>query len=375
MARSENQRPTLREVAEQAGVSLMTVSYTFNNPARVSAETRARVADAAARVGYQGKNPWATSLRSGRSGALGVVFSEHLTYAFSDPQAAGFLEGVASVCAEQGLGLTFIPTLGDERDAERISSAAVDGYVFWTTEEGDPALDAAAETHRPCSIQGGPSHEGFTTVAPDDRLAAAAISAAGMDSTVRSPVIVSFSLNGHRSARSGYGLPIEEALLPVTRDRLLGFRDTLLGAGIPWEAVYTVSLSRNVRSEAAAAIAELFDVGRIPIDAALCMSDELALGVLNSARMVGRRIPEDLVVTGWDDGPSADSEGLTSLRQSLYDQGRSCGLIAAGLPHDLGDVPWSVVPRGSTRARSTEKATRSRDLLTDVRCSTAPPST
>ena len=71
MARPENQRPTLREIAEKAGVSVMTVSYAFNNPSRVSEETRARVADAAAEVGYQGKNPWATSLRSGRSGALG----------------------------------------------------------------------------------------------------------------------------------------------------------------------------------------------------------------------------------------------------------------------------------------------------------------
>ena len=349
MARPENQRPTLREIAEKAGVSVMTVSYAFNNPSRVSEETRARVADAAAEVGYQGKNPWATSLRSGRSGALGVVLSEHLTYAFSDPQAAGFLEGVASVCAEQGLGLTFIPTIGDERDAERISSAAVDGYVFWTTQEGDPALDAAAGTHRPCSIQGGPTHEGFTTIAPNDRVAAAAISAAGLDSKVRSPVIVSFSLSAERIARAGYGLPIDEALLPVTRDRLLGFRDTLEEAGIPWDEVYTVALSRNLRSEAATAIAELLQKGEIPIDAALCMSDELALGVLHSARAAGQRIPEDLVVTGWDDGPSAASEDLTSLRQSLYDQGRSCGLIAAGIPQEPEDVRWNVVVRGSTR--------------------------
>lgn len=349
MARPENQRPTLRDVAQKAGVSVMTVSYAFNNPSRVSEETRARVAEAAALIGYQGKNPWATSLRSGRSGALGVVFSEHLTYAFSDPQAAGFLEGVASVCAEEGLGLTFIPTIGDQRDAERISSAAVDGYVFWTTQEGDPALDAAAGTHRPCAIQGGPAHEGFTTIAPNDRIAAAAISAAGLDSSVRSPVIVSFSLSTERNARAGYGLPIDEALLPVTRDRLLGFRDTLEGAGIPWDEVYTVALSRNLRSEAATAFGELLGKGQISIDAALCMSDELALGVLHSARSVGRRVPQDLVITGWDDGPSAESEDLTSLRQSLYKQGRTCGLVAAGLPRELKEVPWSVVRRGSTR--------------------------
>lgn len=329
----------------------MSVSYAFNNPSRVSDETRARVSEAAALIGYQGKNPWATSLRSGRSKALGVVFSEHLTYAFRDPQAAGFLEGVASVCAEQDLGLTFIPTIGDDaRDADRISSAAVDGYVFWTTQVGDPALEAAASTHRPCAIQGGPSRDGFTAVSPDDRAAAAAIGALAVDPAVRHPVIVSFSLDSTRTARSGYGLPIDEVSMPVTRQRLLGFRDALERTGIAWKHVYTVALSHNHQSEAAAAISSLLDDARIPVDAALCMSDELALGTLHSARAAGRRIPDDLVITGWDDGPSADIENLTSVRQSLFDQGRSCGLIAAGLSLELENVPWSVVRRKTTRS-------------------------
>ena len=61
----------------------MTVSYSFNEPDRVSRATRERVLAVAAELGYQGKNPWATALRRGRAGALGVVFREHLTYAFT----------------------------------------------------------------------------------------------------------------------------------------------------------------------------------------------------------------------------------------------------------------------------------------------------
>ncbi|MGW4802057.1 hypothetical protein ACWEPC_57555, partial [Nonomuraea sp. NPDC004297] len=63
----------------------MSVSYTYAQPDRVSERTRARVREAAARLGYPGPHPGARSLRRGRTGSLGVVLGEHLTYAFEDP--------------------------------------------------------------------------------------------------------------------------------------------------------------------------------------------------------------------------------------------------------------------------------------------------
>src|SRR5215203_5596391 len=94
-------RPTMTEVARAAGVSVMTVSYAYSRPDRVSPEALAKVRAAAARVGYPGPHPGARSLRRGRAGSLGVVLGEHLSYAFDDPQAARFLAGVAGVCAPE----------------------------------------------------------------------------------------------------------------------------------------------------------------------------------------------------------------------------------------------------------------------------------
>ena len=74
------------DVAREAGVSVMTVSYTFSRPGRVAEATRQRVLEAAARLGYSGPHPGARSLRRGRTGTVGVVLGEHLTYAFEDPQ-------------------------------------------------------------------------------------------------------------------------------------------------------------------------------------------------------------------------------------------------------------------------------------------------
>jgi DNA-binding LacI/PurR family transcriptional regulator len=339
---------TLRDVANEAGLSVMTVSYAFNNPERVSEESRQRVLKAAQVLGYAGKNPWATSLKTGRSNSLGVVFGEHLTYAFSDPQASEFFAGVASVCVEHHLGLTFIPTEGSPEDASRVSEAAVDGYVFWTTVTDDPTLGAAISTGRPCAIQGGPDYDGILRVSADDRAAAQAMSKTGLKGT-KHPVILSFSLDHTRTPRQGYGLDITEAKLPVTKDRLQGFREGLEAGGFNWSEVYVIALSRNLRSEAKATFDLLLKDAQIPVDAVLCMSDELAVGVLEAASVHGRTVPGSLSVSGWDDGPAAAAEGLTTLRQSLYEQGRACGEIAAGLTADSPEASWSVVERRSTR--------------------------
>lgn len=88
-----SKRVTLAQVAELAGVSVMTASYTYNRPSRVSDQARAKVLAAADRLGYAGPDPSARSLRRGSTRTLGVVMGEHLSYAFEDPEAVSFLAG------------------------------------------------------------------------------------------------------------------------------------------------------------------------------------------------------------------------------------------------------------------------------------------
>src|SRR5215207_2349349 len=116
-------RVTLSQVAEAAGVSVMTASYTYNQPGRVSAESRRLVLEAAAHLGYAGPDPSARSLRRGSTNAVGVVLGEHLSYAFDDPGAVSFLAGVADVCAGEGAGMLIVPITGADDDVDRVSQA------------------------------------------------------------------------------------------------------------------------------------------------------------------------------------------------------------------------------------------------------------
>src|SRR5918995_6292977 len=231
-----SRRVTMTDVAHAAGVSPMTVSYTYNRPDRVSAETRAKVLRSAAALGYAGPDPSARSLRYGATRTLGVVLGEHLTYAFDDPQAVLFLAGIAEVCAERGYGLLIVPTGTGDEDRDRVVAAAVDAYVVWTTTDDDPVLAAACSTRRPVVVHGGPDRDGTTLVSIDNRGAARAVGAE-VFATARRPAVLSFPVDRDRDTFVRSGIDPDTVAYPVTRDRLAGYRDAAQDLGIDWSQV------------------------------------------------------------------------------------------------------------------------------------------
>lgn len=338
----------MAEVARAAGVSVMTVSYAYGQPDRVSAETRTRVREAADRMGYPGPHPGARSLRRGRTGSLGVVLGEHLSYAFDDPQAARFLAGVAEVCAGHGLGLMLLPITGAPTDIERVAEAAVDGFVVWTTADDDPVVDAVAATGLPAVVHGGPRREDLPFVAIDDLGAARAV-AAETFASARRPAVLSFPLDRTRTPALLWGPAPEDATFRVTRQRLLGMREAWQDLGGDWPQVRVAVCARNSATDAEELVAELLAAPDAP-DAVAAMSDELALGVLRAAAHLDRRVPGDIAVSGWDDASHAAPAGLTTIAQSLRDQGIHCAHRVLGeTPNDPRPDSWKLIKRESTR--------------------------
>jgi DNA-binding LacI/PurR family transcriptional regulator len=345
--RAAARRTTLAQVAARAGVSVMTASYTYNQPGRVSAEARAKVLAAAAELGYGGPDPSARSLRHGSTRTLGVVLGEHLSYAFEDPQAVSFLAGVAEVCAERGYGMTILPVTGAADDGERVRTAAVDGYVVWTTADDDPVLAAVRAMRRPAVVHGGPAVEGLGLVGIDNRAAARAVGALAFHGA-RRPAVLSFPLSRERATMVAAGADLPDALFPVTRDRLAGYRQAASDAGIGWDEVTVAVCARNAAAEAEAVAAGLLASPRPP-DAVAAMSDEQAAGVLRALDAAGLSAPADVAVTGWDDAAVARELGLTTVAQSLRSQGAACARAALGGKAPGTVAEWSVVRRGSTR--------------------------
>ncbi|MEP7762397.1 LacI family DNA-binding transcriptional regulator [Sanguibacter sp. 25GB23B1] len=352
---SGSRRTTMTQVAARAGVSVMTVSYTYSRPARVSADTRDRVLQAAAELGYAGPDPAARSLRYGSTQTVGVILGEHLTYAFDDPQASAFLAGIADVCAERVHGMLIVPVTGAQDDARRVAASAVDAFVVWTTSDDDPVLDAVAGSGRPAVVHGGPAREGFTLVSIDNRAAAFAI---GMETFAgaQRPAVLSFPLDRERTTALAPGVDPATARFPVTRERLLGYRDAIEALGLDWADVLVGVAATNDDDEAFSLAEQMLAQDR-PVDAIAAMSDEQALGVLRAAASTQVPVPERLTVSGWDDSKEAAAHGLSSVAQDLRAQGAAAARLALG-----GDAPshgdqWSVVVRASTTRRLRPGAT------------------
>jgi DNA-binding LacI/PurR family transcriptional regulator len=340
----------MRQVADAAGVSVMTASYVYSQPERVAPGTAAKVRAAAKRLGYPGPHPGARSLRRGRAGSLGLILGERLAYAFDDPQAARFLGGVAEVCATEGTGLTLVPTTGAASDVQRVGEAAVDGFIVWTTSDDDPVLDAVAASGLPAVVHAGPARSGLQVVGIDDRAAAAAIGQLAFAGATR-PVVLSFPVNRDRAPAIFTGRPDPAVTYPVTRHRWEGFCDAWQQAGDEPLNLRIAACAANDTALGEALADELLRSDDRP-DAIAAMSDELALGALRAARRAGLEVPAIVSITGWDDGDAAAAAGLTTVRQSLRDQGRRCARIALGHPdgQTAQDPPdWQVVQRATTR--------------------------
>ncbi len=95
MPKRNSRKTSLASLAEELGISRTTVSNAYNHPEQLSASLRERILETAERMGYPGPDPAARSLRMRKVGSIGVLLTEHLTYAFEDMASVDFLAGMA----------------------------------------------------------------------------------------------------------------------------------------------------------------------------------------------------------------------------------------------------------------------------------------
>ena len=184
----------------------------------------------------------------------------------------------------------------------------------------------------------------------DDVAAARAIGAVAF-AAARRPAVLSFPLDRTRAGGVLTGPDPSQAGFPVTRHRLRGLRDAWTTLGGDWSAVPVAVCSRTSVVDAEAMATRLLEL-TAPPDAVAAMGDVLAFGTLRAAAHAGLDVPGDLALTGWDDSDAAAQADLTTVAQSLYEQGRMCALSVLEQGRDGQREPdeqpsWRIVLRGS----------------------------
>ncbi|HEU0163661.1 MAG TPA: LacI family DNA-binding transcriptional regulator, partial [Thermomicrobiales bacterium] len=289
---SPRRRPTQLDVARAAGVSQAVVSYVLNDNQTISIapETRQRVLDAIATLGYI-PNTAARSLRSRTTHTIAAIIPD-----ITNPYYPEFVRGIQDVATAQGYDVLSFNTDG-EYEMERQSLDVVrrgraDGVILTAFHLTMDELRPLLEEGTPIALLSDLMDEYLDQPIPLDALAA------GGDFAAES--LVTYLIErGH--TRIGMIAGIEST--PPRETRVLGYRHALANHGLTADEIM-IRGGDFTEAGGYESMSELLSMSPRPT-AVFAANDLMAMGALLACREAGVRVPEDVALAGFDDIPAA----------------------------------------------------------------------
>lgn len=327
-------RARLIDVAHRAGVTKSVASRVLNGDPTLSArdETRQRVRDAAAALGYQ-PHAGARALARAQARAIALLIPD-----LTNPVYARIIRGAYQRALERGYVLLFIEDVpgrqADEMLLDLVSSGRVDGLLIASARPGRQWLrsnELAAVPHVFVNREVRSSHRNVTT----DLAAASAVA------------VRHLAAHGHQ--RIGHVAGPQR--VPSSAARCRGFLAEADRLGLPSAPVAHGAFSEEGGAKAATRLL----TERPDLTALYVSTLGQAIGVLHAARLCNRRVPDSLSVITYDDLPLADylDPPLTTVAMPLQELGAAAvdalwDQLNGNPPHDVR-VPAqpTVVPRRS----------------------------
>ncbi|MBW8817392.1 MAG: LacI family DNA-binding transcriptional regulator [Streptomyces sp.] len=329
------ERVTIAQVAEEAGVSAMTVSNVMNGKPGASEETRRRVTEVAAQLGYR-PNVAARNLKGGRTGLVGLVALD-LTSQYGLEILRGVADELAGAERELLVNATYQDAVRETERIEFLARGLVDGVLMVAPVLEDKAVELLRRRNLPCVI---------------------------IDPRRLDVPLPRLSVDNYHGMRLGTQHLIDlghtriayirgEDDLESTSLRFQGFRDAMRLAGLEVDERLVAACDFSYTCGFRAASRLIADHHPTAIVAG---ADLMALGAIDAARSHGLEVPTDFSVVGFDDLPQAAQSfpGLTTVRQPLQDMGQKAArallslIDGQRLPMDHMQVATDLVVRNST---------------------------
>ena len=297
-------RITQIDVADFAGVAKGTVSYALNNSELIKPATRLKVHEAAKLLGYR-PNAMARNLRKNQSGVVG--YSWHIA---DDPRLMNslldrFIYRLTMATEARGFHLlTFIQPQAnpDMVYEDLISTNRVDGFILSDVHYDDSRVARLSAMGAPFVAFGGMYVSDATFAYVD------------VDGKKGIELVVDHLIEqGHERI----GLLNYDRGWPVGNAREAGYRQAMQRAGIAIHPDW-VAYTANVLDHAASATRQLL-AGPHPPTAIICTNDVMAFGAKTYFDSVGLRLGADIALTGYDDDPTSEFLGITSVHQPIED--------------------------------------------------------
>ena len=307
-------RPTIKELAEQAGVSKTAVSFAFNSPERISKETYARIMAIAQDLGYV-PDPVARGLARRKTQCIGILLPQSIASVFQNPYITELLRGVGEVCEKEKFSILVLSPL-EGIFTHAVYNAVVDGVII---------LGAASAS----AVQQVCRQRGLAYVTVDAGFSGDCINI-GIDEEEASYQLARILLDaGHRRLCVCTLQPLSETLessgsSETIRHRRQGIQRALDECGAGGEVQYQ-EVGAACESALAAARSILSQDQRPT--GIFCMADVHAYGFYGAARELGLAIPRELSVVTFDNLPQSQ---LLHPRPTAVDQpGFQKGWLAA----------------------------------------------
>jgi DNA-binding LacI/PurR family transcriptional regulator len=292
----------MHDVARLAGVSIKTVSNVINDYPYIRAETKERVLEAIATLGYR-PNLSARGLRSGRTGVISLIIPDLRNAYFAELAAE-----VMSAAEAQGLSVIIEQSGGDrERELGLLRgprTSMIDGILYSVLGLTADEAHLLDDIETPLVLLGERIFNG-----PTDH-----VTMRNSEST-RAATEHLISLGRKRIVAFGAhpGEVIGSAGL-----RLVGYREALAAAGLPCDESLVVEVGEWFRLQGSRAMHALLESGT-EFDGVVAFNDLIALGAMRVMQEAGIRIPDDVAVIGFDD---IDETRYTLPTLSTIDPGR-----------------------------------------------------
>ncbi len=306
---------TLRDIADEIGVSVTTVSRGLAGYSDVAEVTRQRIQQVASELGYS-PNLIARRLQKRKTDTLGFILP---TFGprFSDPFFSEFIAGIGTEAAGQEYDLlvsTHAPDSEGELTAYQraVRGGWVDGLIVVRTREDDARINLLCQGEFPFVAFGRTNCAADYSYVDED-------GAAGMRSLVQHFIDL-----GHR--RIAFIAPPPG--LMFGRYRMQGYADTLAQNDLQFDESWVVT-GDMTQHGGATTVDKLLQLDPRPT-AIICSNDLMAIGAMNRIQQTGLSVGKDIAVGGFDDIPTAAyvSPPLTTLHQPIYDIGRrTCAML------------------------------------------------
>ncbi|TAK01700.1 MAG: LacI family transcriptional regulator [Chloroflexota bacterium] len=341
-------RTTIADVAKAAGVSKAAVSFAFNTPERLSADTVSRIRDIATTLDYR-PDPVARMLAQRRTWTIGLLTPQGLDVIFTNPYFGEFSAGVATAAEAAGMAIQFISPLHGSL-TRAVDRASVDGVIAVGLGAEHPEVGQIRRSGIPFVVVDSTALRDEPGVTVDDEGGAALAARHLLELGHRRFLVIGIEPPSASDRAEPTG---------VTARRLGGYRAALAPAGIELDdeaiVVGPASLEGGIE-----ALRRAWARGSRPT-AVLAMSDAMAIGAMRAARELGLRVPRDLSIVGFDDLDLAQytDPPLTTVHQPIRRKGQEAVrlLLAGGRhrdeePSEQQLLATRLVVRGSTARAS-----------------------